>query len=84
MSNLAVVYLRVLFQRVPFLGTSNSSRAMISAIVFQNSFVLVFCYIWGIAYVLRDTLQYGVPHRCDCVKLSATKVLHHLGECEPP
>ena len=67
-----------------------SYRAMLVAIVSQNSFVLVFMghraiivrYVakWGIAQLSRDTLQNGVSHRCACVKLSAWGgVSHHFG-----
>ena len=45
-----------------------SYRAILAAIVSQNSCVLVFM---GIAQLSRDMLQNGVSHRCACVKLIA-------------
>ena len=47
-----------------------SYRAMLVAIVWQNSFVIVYSFTWGIAQSSRDMLQSGVSHRCVCVTLS--------------
>ena len=49
-------------------GAILSYRAILAAIVSQNSFVLVF--VGGTAQLSRDMLQNGVSHRCACVKLS--------------
>ena len=60
-----------------------SYRAILAAIVSQNSFVLVFVGGGGgIAQLSRDILQNGVSHRCAFVKLS-TKGGYRtiLGEC---
>ena len=52
-----------------------SYRAILVAILSQNSFVFV---LWGIAQISRDMLQNGVSHRCACVKQSAKGGLSHL------
>ena len=45
-----------------------SYRAILVAIVSQNSFVLAFMGYRTI--IARNTLQNGVSHKCACVKLS--------------
>ena len=54
-----------------------SYRALLVAIVSQNSFVLVFM---GYRTVIARYVENGASHRCACVKLSAKGgVSHHFG-----